>query len=149
VIGFAYDVRSLSRRLVPELVGSIGMGSAAAAIVLAGGGDEAVAVGMWLVIGARATAAVLHVRVQLRRAKQQNPQRWQNDLAQVVAVAAVAGGVPTGLVPAAGLAAVAATSILHVVLVRRPPARTAVIGAQQVVVGLIVVLAAGLGTVPA
>jgi hypothetical protein len=104
---------------------------------------------MWLVIGARATAAVLHVRVQLRRAKQQNPQRWQNDAAQGGAVAAVAAGAAGGIIPVAGLAAVAATSLVHLALARMPPARTPVIGAQQVVVGLTVVLAAGLGTMPA
>lgn len=144
-VGFAYDVRSLSRRLVPELVGSIGVGSAAAAIVLAGGGAGEVAAGLWLVIAARATAAILHVRVQLRRGKQQAAQRWQNDAAQALTVGAGSVGAVSGIVPVAGAAALAAAGLVHVALVRRPPFRTPVIGAQQVVIGLTVVLATWLG----
>jgi hypothetical protein len=143
--GFGYDVQSRSRHLVPELVGSIGVGSAAAAIVLAGGGGGEVAAGLWLVIAARAVAAVLHVRVQLRRAKGRDPRRWQNDAAQAIAVAAAGAGALSGIVPTAGLIALAAAGLGHAVLVRLPPAPTAVIGIVQVLVGLAVVLAAGLG----
>jgi hypothetical protein len=146
-VAFAYDVRSLSRRLVPELLGAVGIGSVAGAIVLAGGGGGGVAAGMWLVVAARAAAAILHVRVQLRRAKQQPMRRLQNDLTQAAAVVAVAGGAIAGVVPVAGLIAVAAVSGLHVVLVRRPPPATPIIGAQQVVFGLTVVLATGLGAI--
>jgi hypothetical protein len=146
-IAFAYDVRSLGRRLAPELLGAVGIGSVAAAIVLAGGGAAGDAAGMWLVVAARAAAAIPHVRVQLRRAKRQRPQRRENDLAQAAAVAAGAAGVLAGIVPPSGLFALAAVSLLHVVLVRRPPARTPVIGAQQVVFGLTIVLATGLGAI--
>jgi hypothetical protein len=146
-VAFAYDVRSLSRRLVPELLGTIGIGSAAAAIVLAGGGSGGVAAGMWLVAGARAVSAVLYVRVQLRRAKHQAWQRWHTDLAQGVAMVTLIVGSIGGIVPVAGLVALAVVSVVHVVLSRRPPARAAMIGAQQVVFGLTVVLATGLGAI--
>ena len=66
-----YDVRSRSRRLVPELAGTIGIGSMAATIALAGGSDGLVAAGLWAIAAARAVAAVVFVRVQLRRAKGQ------------------------------------------------------------------------------
>ncbi len=44
-----YDARSRSRRLVPELAGSISVCSMVAMIVLAGGGEIQLAVGLWLV----------------------------------------------------------------------------------------------------
>lgn len=144
---FAYDVRSLSRRLAPELLGAIGVGSASAVIVLAAGGSGGLAAGLWLVIAARAWAAILHVRVQLRRAKSQSMRLWHNDLAQVLAVLAVAGGTIGGIVPVAGLVVLGVAATVHVVLARRPPPRTPIIGAQQVVIGLTVVLATGLGAI--
>lgn len=146
-VSFAYDVRSLSRRLVPELLGSVGIGSAAAAIVLAGGGSGQMATAVWLVIGIRAASAILHVRVQLRRAKNQPERRSQNDVAQVAAVVVLIIGTATGVVPLAGTVAVGIVSLAHLVLVRLPPLRAQMIGAQQVVFGLTVVLATGLGAI--
>jgi hypothetical protein len=147
LVALAYDARSLSRRLVPELLGAVGIGSIAGAIGLAGAAGADIAFGLWLVVAARAVAAIVHVRVQLRRAKHRRHDRRWNDLAQAAAVAAVGLGVIAGIVPIAGLIALVSVSLVHVVLIRRPPARTPVIGAQQVVFGLTVVLATGLGAI--
>ncbi|MDG2113262.1 MAG: YwiC-like family protein, partial [Actinomycetota bacterium] len=64
-----YDMGSRSRRLVPELAGSIGIGSVAAAVAIAGGVSAKVSWGLWAVIAARSLAAIPYVRTQILRAK--------------------------------------------------------------------------------
>src|SRR5690606_16216423 len=62
-----FDMRSRSRRLVPELAGAVGISAVAAMVVLAGGEGAALATGVWLVPAARAATAVPHVRAQVLR----------------------------------------------------------------------------------
>ena len=71
VLQAAYDVRSRSRRLVPEIAGPVAIASIVASIALAGGEETATAYGLWLVMALRAAASVILVRAQLRRAKAQ------------------------------------------------------------------------------
>jgi hypothetical protein len=142
-----YDLRSRSRRLVPELTGTIGIGSVAAAIALAGGAEAPVAAGLWAIAAARAIAAVVFVRVQLRRAKQQPHRVTNSDIAQVAAVGIVAIGALLDAVSVAGVIAVSGLAVAHGWLVRTRPPKAPVLGAQQVVLGLTVVLVAGLGAV--
>lgn len=140
-----FDVRSLSRRLIPELSGTIGVASMAAAIPLAGGDTALVAAGLWCVAAARAVATIPFVRLQLRRAKDQAHNRRTSDAAQAVAVGAAAVGWALDAVPTAGLAAILGLAAVHTWLARRPPPATPVLGAQEVVFGLTVVLATALG----
>lgn len=141
-IELAYDVRARSRRLIPEMVGTIGVGSVAAAIVLADGGEAALAYGLWGVAAARAIAAIPFVRVQLRRGKAQPHRLASSDGSQAVAVGGGAALIHIlGVIPAL---AILGLGLFHVVAVRRSVPRTAVIGAQQVVLGLTVVLVTAL-----
>lgn len=140
-----YDIRSRSRRLVPELAGVVGVAAVAAAIVLAGGGTDRLAAGLWCVAGARAVAAITFVRVQLRRAKDQPHTLWLNDGFQLVALGAVLIGWMADAISVAGVIAIGTLALIHTVLVRRPVPATPILGAQQVVFGLAVVLTAGLG----
>lgn len=55
-----FDIRSRGRRLVPELAGSIGIGSIATAIALADGAGTRLAWGLWVVVAAR-SVVVLHL----------------------------------------------------------------------------------------
>jgi hypothetical protein len=126
------------------LAGTIGIGSVAAAVGLLGGVSLSVAGGLWLVIAARSMAAVIFVRVQLLRAKQQPHKRTVSDLGQVLAVLVVVLGAVAGFVPWIGGSAIVVLAVVHLWLVRRPPPAIAVVGAQQVVLGLFVVLTAGL-----
>ncbi len=134
-VEFAYDVRSRSRRLTPELLGTIGIGAVVAVIVLADGGSKSLAYGLWAIVAARAVAAIPFVRLQLRRAKDQR--------ARLVAI----GGATLADAPGAGVAAITALGIYHGVAARLPVPRVAVIGAQQVVLGLTVVLVTGLAAI--
>jgi hypothetical protein len=140
-----YDIRSRSRRLVPELAGSIGVAAVAAAVALAGGAASLVAAGLWFVAGARAVAAIPFVRVQIRRVKQQPHRLLASDAAQLAAVVAGAIGYAIDAVPLAGLISLIGLAAVHAVLVRRPAPAVPVLGAQQVTLGLAVVLATALG----
>lgn len=144
-----YDARSRSRRLVPEVAGAVAMGSVAGAVALAGESGGLVAAGLWIVLAARAVAAVSFVRLQLRRAKEQPAPRVAVDAAQAGAVTMVAAGVAVGAVPPAGAVAVGILCLAHVVLIRLRAPSAPFLGAQQLVLGLGVVLATGFGAVGA
>lgn len=143
-VGLWYDMRSRSRHLVAEVAGVLGIAAAAPVVALAGGVTNEVAVGVWLVVASRSVAAVGLVRVALKRAKEQEHRRWHADLAQAVAVAAGAVGVIAGLIPWPALVVLGAGAASGVVTTRLPPVAAYVVGAQQVVVGLTVILVSGL-----
>lgn len=145
LVELSFARKSRSRRLLPELAGSIAIGGVAPAIALAAGASWMLAWGLWIVVTARVVAAIPFVRVQLRRAKSQEFRQPASDLAQLVAVGAVAAGLARMGVPVAALLAIAFLAVVHAVEVRRPPRRAAIIGAQQVVLGLTVLVATGLG----
>ena len=138
-IELRYDMRSRSRRLVPELAGTIGIGSVAAAIALAGGAETRLAFGLWAVIAARSIAAVPYVRNQILRAKSKRPPPWHNDLAQLIAVIVSAVAWATGLVPVAPFIAIGVLAAINLVAVRLAPRPAMVIGIQQMIVGLAVI----------
>lgn len=140
-----FDVRSRSRRLVPELAGTIGIGAVAAAIVLADGGNRALAAALWCVVAARAVASIPFVRTQLQRFKHQAHRRSLSDGMQVLAVAIALGAFALDDRSLAGLVAIAALGVFQAWAVRRPPPRAAVLGAQQVAAGLTIVLVTALG----
>ena len=133
-----FDMRSRSRRLVPELVGTIGIGSVAAAIVLAAGDGTSLAVGLWVVVSARAGAAIPYARAMVFRAHGRAVVRWHSDLAQALAVVAVAIAWVAGAIPLAPVVAVAAIAVFNVVAVRGPVKPAMVIGLQQMAFGVAV-----------
>ena len=139
-----YDIRSRGRRLVPELAGVVGIGSMAAVVALAGGVASDVAAGLWLVIAARGVAAVTFVRVQLQRAKEQQFRLLDSDLGQAVAVALTAFALAVGLIPELAVVAIGAVAIFDSIVVRLAPVPAAILGAQQVVLGLVVILVTAL-----
>lgn len=144
VLELAYDIRARGRRLIPELAGTIGVGSVAAAIVLAGGAAPSLAIGIWAIVTARVVASIPYVRLQLRRAKCRPHRTITSDAAQGVAATIAGLTVAVTPVPTLGLVAIAAAAIWHLSSVRLPVTRAVVVGAQQVVIGLTVVLVTGL-----
>ncbi|MGZ4715358.1 MAG: YwiC-like family protein [Acidimicrobiales bacterium] len=139
-----FDMRSRSRRLIPELAGSVGIGSVAAAIVLADGGSGTLAAGAWLVVVARAVASIPFVRFQLRRARHQPHRRWAEDLAQAGAVGLAWMGFAAGWLPWGAAVPLTVLAVLQLVLARTRPPRAVVVGVQQLVLGLAVIICAGL-----
>jgi hypothetical protein len=132
-----FDMRSRSRRLLPELAGAIGISAVAAAIVLAGGATGPLAGALWLILAARAVTSIPHVRVQVARLHRRGASstaRWD------VAALTLAGcAVVLDTAVAAGAIAVAAVVVVQRVLDRGalPPAK--IIGLRQLGLGLAVV----------
>lgn len=135
-----FDMRSRSRRLIPELAGSIGIGSIASAIALAGGSSTSVAWGLWVVVAARSVAAIPYVRTQILRTKSRPAPNWRSDAAQLTAVAGATLGWATDLLPAAASVAIAVLAIINLVAVRLAPKPAVVIGIQQMIFGIAVIL---------
>jgi hypothetical protein len=141
VIQVFYDLRGRGRRLVPEVGGPLGMGSVAAAIALAGGGEVIVAMGLWLVLGLRVVPSVLLVRAQLRRARGQEHREWPVHAVAGAAAAAAAVAAAAGVIPVLGAAAIGGTVGHGLLAMRRAPAPVVVVGIQQTVIGALVVAA--------
>src|SRR6056297_2198678 len=133
-----FDMRSRSRRLVPELAGTVGIGSVAAAIALTDGADLRLALGLWCVVAARGAAAIPYVRTQVFRLHARPYHRWPSDLAQVLAVAAVAIGWILDAVPFATVVVLAAVGAINVAALRLEPRPPKVLGIQQMIFGLAV-----------
>lgn len=140
-----FDLRSRSRRLVPELAGAVGVSGIAAMIVLADGGSTATAVALWLILAARAVTSIPFVRDQVARLHGHTPKRVGlvlTDAAALLLAAAAVAVVPGAL---AGAATIAVVVLYQRVSALRPVKSAAVIGARQMVVGLTVVLVTALG----
>jgi hypothetical protein len=135
-----FDMRSRSRRLLPELSGTVGIGSAAAAIALAGGAEAVLALGLWVVIAARAAAAIPYARTQVFRARGRPHSVWHSDLAQALAVGAVTSAWVIDAVPFAAAAAIVAVAVFNVGAVRATPRPAKVIGLQQMFFGIAIVI---------
>ena len=135
-----YDMRSRSRRLIPEIAGTIGIGSIAAAAALAGGESNLIAYGLWCVVAARSVAAIAYVRCQILRSHARPAPRWRSDIGQLAALTAVVTGWVLDAVPLAAVIAIAALGVFDTIALNRPPPRPVVIGMQQMVFGLLVVV---------
>ena len=145
-VEFWYDVRSRSRRVVPELCGAAGVSATAAAIIVAGDGSATLAAAAWLVLSGRVLASIPFVRIQIRRLHHGDVSPRSADRMQVAgaAVAAVAVALDRSVV--LGTCAVAVLAVVQMVWMRRtpvPPATT--IGIRQMVVGFAVVAATAVG----
>lgn len=134
-----FDMRSRSRRLLPELAGTVGIGSVAAAIALADGAENSLAVGLWVVVAARGAAAIPYARTQVMRTHGREHRRWHSDLAQAFAVVAAAVAWGVDVVPLAPFLAVVAVAVFNVGAVRAAPRPAKTIGLQQMFFGIAVV----------
>ena len=140
-----YDVRSRSRRLVPELSGAVGISATAAAIVLADRDDVALAGALWLVLAARSVGSIPFVRAQIARLHRGATGVHGSDLAQfaAVVVAAFAAIVDTRVI--AGAVTIALIAAIQIVWSRRPIPPIKVVGFQQMALGLALVAATAIG----
>lgn len=85
-----YDAAGRSRGLLPELAGSLAMGSVACSLALAGGAGWPLALGLWALLAARFVPAILYVRARLAELQGQGLSRWPSLLAHASALGAVA-----------------------------------------------------------
>ena len=135
-----FDIRSKSRRLLPELAGTIGISSIVAVILLANGESFKVALGLWIVVATRGSAAIPYVRTQVLRIHGRSNKVWHSDLAQGLAIVSVVIGWLAELVPLASAIAISIIAIFNFGAVRLSPRPAKVIGLQQMFFGIAVVL---------
>ncbi|MCB1272698.1 MAG: YwiC-like family protein [Microthrixaceae bacterium] len=140
-----YDVRSRSRRLVPELAGAVGVCAVAAMAVLAGGGSALLATGAWLVLSGRAVASIPWVRAQVMRLHQRSTDG--RALIATDATALVAATAAFALEPSLwpGSIAVAATIGAQRLIERAEPMPAPRLGAIQMAMGFAVVAITAIG----
>lgn len=144
LVSFWFDMRSRSRRLLPEVTGAVAMAAMAAVIVVAGGGDETVAFAAWLILAARVLTSVPFTRAQvaLLHGRHDDSFRLEGDTA-ALGGAAVAWAADDRFL----LGAIATAGVVAVqrVTETRPPARAAILGVRQLLLGLLVVGATATG----
>ena len=92
-VELAYDIRSRRRRLVPELTGAAAIAAVAAAVVIVADGDPRLAAGLWLILAARVTTSIPHVRAQISRLHDQHWQPRVTTLTDLFALAVAAAAV--------------------------------------------------------
>lgn len=134
-----FDMRSLSRHIVPEVVGSLAIAAVASMGALAGGASWSIAIGAWLILAARISSSIPHVRAQVRRIHGQPVPALPGLVGDLAALAVAA--VATLLEPRLLVGALAITGLVVVqrVTLTRPPRPAKVLGARQMLLGFVVV----------
>lgn len=69
LIQLGYEAAKRGRDAVPEISGAVALGALAPAIAMANGWTLPAALGLWLIIAARAATSILYVRARLRLEK--------------------------------------------------------------------------------
>ena len=146
LVELSYDIRSRSRRLIPELAGAVGIAGVAAMMALAGGLDTAVALGLWAVLAGRAIAAIPTIRSQVLKLHGRPTNDVLPVVADLVALALVAATAVAEPALLAGAVAVAVAIVAQRALIAwAPTERAVVLGIRQTVMGLAVVIATAIG----
>ncbi len=145
IIELSYDIRSRGRRLIPEMSGAFGMGAVAASIAISGGEVTQIALGLWVILGARAIASVPFARTQVRRMKNQSDNRIVADILQPVAVVVSLVGWALGCIPWLGVIALVILGTWNLVAMRRPVQSAKQVGLLQSIAGLILVAMTAIG----
>jgi hypothetical protein len=145
VLELWFDMRSRSRRTIPEVAGSVGICAVAAMIVLADGEGARLAAAVWVVLAARAVTAIPFVRAQIARLHNRPvaPAALLATDAAALAAAAIAVVVEPSVV--GGAVAVLAIVVIQRLTARGPVPRPAVLGVRQLALGLAVVAATAVG----
>jgi hypothetical protein len=140
-----FDLRSLSRHLVPEIVGSIAVASVAAMGALAGGAAWSLAIGAWLILAARILTSIPYVRAQVRRIHGREAPSLPTLMGDVAAVGVtVAAFLLDASLILGALAMVGLIAVQRVAL-GQPPQPAKALGIRQMVLGFAVVGATAIG----
>ena len=140
-----FDMRSRSRRLVPELAGAVGISGVAAMIVLADGAPTALAAGVWLIPAARAVTSIPAVRAVIAGLHHRAVDTTTLLRADLAATGLAATAVMAQRSLLAGAVAVGGVVVVQRITAHRPPHRVAVLGARQMLLGFAVVLVTAAG----
>jgi hypothetical protein len=140
-----HDMRSRSRDLVPEVAGALAFASVASMGALAGGASWPLALGLWLIVGARVGTSIPHVRAQVARLHGRRVDGRAVDVGDAVAL--LLAGAAALVEPALllGTGAVVALVIVGRVAIARPPIPAKTLGLRQMALGFGLVGATALG----
>jgi hypothetical protein len=144
-VAFWYEMRSRGRRLIPELAGGVGVCSVAAMIVLADGASMRLAIGVWLVLGARVMTSIPQVRERISRLHGRPQRAALSVTADVAAATAAFIAVVLERTLIVGCAAVVLVVLVQRLSGRGSVVRPAVLGARQMIMGFGVVAATAIG----
>lgn len=100
LIQLVYDSRLRGRSVAAEISGSLGLTAGAAALVLAGSDDVALAGGLWILVAGRSVGSVLYIRTRLRRRRGAPTSVWPALLWHTAFLVAVGGLAAIGRLPA-------------------------------------------------
>lgn len=145
-IAVIYDLRSESRHIIPEIVGSVAVAAVAAMGTLAGGGSGALALGAWLILSARVFSSIPHVRDQIRRLHGREVPSRPGVIGDLAAIWTAAVAVLLEPSLALGAAAIVGLVVVQRVTLARPPRPAKVLGVRQMILGFAVVAATALGS---
>jgi hypothetical protein len=144
-----YDSRHQGRRLAPELMGAVALGSTAAALALAGGRPVDVAAALWTLMALKAVTSVLYVRSRLRLDRGQ-PAGVEAALgAHVAALVAAAALLALGSAPALAVLAFGVLTLraAHGLSSRRSRLRPRDVGLRELGYGLLTALLIAAGAI--
>ena len=145
ITAFWFEMRSRSRRLIPELAGAVGVSSVAAMVVLADGGNSWLAAGTWLILAARAVTSIPHVRDSIARLHGRPRKIALGLVADAVAVVTAIVAVSLHHDLMAGGGAVVAVVAIQRIAGRALVPRPAILGMRQMAMGLGVVAVTAIG----
>jgi hypothetical protein len=139
VLALWFDMRSLSRHLVPEIVGSVAVASVAAMGARAGGAPWPLAVSAWIILIARIASSIPHVRAQVQRIHGRRAPVSPTIVGDVAALAAALIAVVVEPNVVLGAAAIVGLIVVQRITLARPPRPAKVLGLRQMVLGFGVV----------
>jgi YwiC-like protein len=141
-----YDMRSRSRRLIPELACAVAIASVAAMVALAGGASNTLAVGVWLILAARSVSSIPFVRARIQMARGNPAPNAVLVAADTVALAAAAVAVVLDRSLGGGMVAVVILVIAQRLFARGPVPAPKLIGMRQMALGFGLVALTALGS---
>ena len=140
-----FDMRSLSRHFIPEIGGSVAVAGVAAMGALAGGATWSLAIGAWLILGARIFSSIPHVRAQVLRIHGRVAPSAPTLIGDVAAIATgcvavmIDGSLLVGALGIVGLV------VIQRITLARPPRPAKILGIRQMALGFGVVGATAVG----
>jgi hypothetical protein len=147
VVELWFDAHSRGRHLAPELAGAVGITAVVAAIAMADGTSTRLAIALWMVLAARATASVPFARGQVRRVRSGAQPLLVTDVGQLGGAILAVGAWAVDSDVLLGSIAVLVVVVAQLVWSRRPARPAKVVGLRQLALGLVVVAATATGVV--
>lgn len=145
---FWYDLLNQSRALIAELCGAVALGAIAPSIALLAGWAFGAALVLWALVALRAVPSILYVRARLRLERGKSAAilsaNAAHGLAFLLGLPLVIGA-DAPLISLLLLAFLGLRSLWGLSAYRKPAARPAIIGIQELIYGILFALGIGLG----